>query len=113
MRNNNTRGNTLNKKLPIKHFLLIMRTVFILLFTCVFCSMAEIGYSHESKVQNQQQLKKQITGTIVDGKGEPIIGANIIEEGTTNGTITDIDGQFSLNVTDNATIKVSYIGYLE
>ncbi len=113
MRNNNARGNTLNKKLPIKHFLLIMRTVFILLFTCVFCSMAEIGYNHESKVQNQQQLKKQITGTIVDGKGEPIIGANIIEEGTTNGTITDIDGQFSLNVADNATIKVSYIGYLE
>lgn len=59
------------------------------------------------------QQEKRITGTVVDADGIPIIGANIIEEGTTNGTVTDIDGRFSLNVDNNASIHVSYIGYLE
>ncbi|WP_298648764.1 TonB-dependent receptor [uncultured Proteiniphilum sp.] len=62
-------------------------------------------------VSNRQQ-KKTITGTIIDKDGEPIIGANIIEKGTTNGTVTDIDGKFSLSVEDNAVIHISYIGYL-
>ena len=61
----------------------------------------------------QQPAKKQITGRVVDALGEAIIGANIIETGTTNGTVTDIDGKFSLSVEDNATIRISYIGYLE
>lgn len=59
-----------------------------------------------------QQLKRMITGKVVDEKGEPIIGANIIEKGTTNGTITDVDGKFSLNVEENATLRISYIGYI-
>jgi TonB-linked SusC/RagA family outer membrane protein len=59
-----------------------------------------------------QQQKKQITGRVTDAQGEPIIGANIIEAGTTNGTVTDIDGNYSLSVEDNATLQVSYIGYL-
>lgn len=61
----------------------------------------------------QQPIKKQITGKVVDAQGEPIIGANIVEVGTTNGTVTDMDGKFSLSVEDNATIRVSYIGYLD
>src|SRR5690554_3316721 len=60
-----------------------------------------------------QQQKKTITGTIVDAAGVPIIGANIIEAGTTNGTVTDVDGKFSLSVENNAIIHISYIGYLE
>ena len=60
-----------------------------------------------------QQQKKAITGTIVDAAGVPVIGANVIETGTTNGTVTDIDGKFSLSVENNATIHISYIGYLE
>ncbi|MBP7179600.1 MAG: TonB-dependent receptor [Dysgonomonadaceae bacterium] len=64
-------------------------------------------------IRSAQQQGKTITGKVVDVKGEPIIGANIIEVGTTNGTVTDIDGNFSLKVADNATIRVSYIGYLE
>lgn len=71
-------------------------------------------YSQISAVINAvQQQKKNITGTIVDAAGVPVIGANIIEAGTTNGTITDVDGNFSLNVEENATIRVSYIGYLD
>lgn len=64
-------------------------------------------------VQTSQQQRKTITGTVVDAARLPVIGANIVEEGTTNGTVTDIDGRFSLNVENNATIHVSYIGYLQ
>jgi TonB-linked SusC/RagA family outer membrane protein len=60
----------------------------------------------------QQPAKKQITGRVVDAQGEPIIGANIIEVGTTNGTVTDVDGSFSLSVKENAVLHISYIGYL-
>lgn len=59
-----------------------------------------------------QQQKKTITGRITDKNGESIIGANIIEQGTTNGTVTDIDGNFSLRVEDDAVLHISYIGYL-
>ncbi|WP_294080025.1 SusC/RagA family TonB-linked outer membrane protein [Proteiniphilum sp. UBA5384] len=60
------------------------------------------------------QQRKQITGTVTDEQGEPVIGANIIENGTTNGTVTDIDGHFSLLIeNENATIRISYIGYVE
>ncbi|MBR1481152.1 MAG: SusC/RagA family TonB-linked outer membrane protein [Paludibacteraceae bacterium] len=53
-----------------------------------------------------------ITGTVVEqANGEPIIGASILEVGTTNGTITDFDGNFTLNVGANASIQVSYIGF--
>ena len=60
-----------------------------------------------------QQDGRRITGTVTDGAGVPIIGVNIVEVGTTNGTITDVDGKFSFNVKNNATIHISYIGYLE
>lgn len=60
----------------------------------------------------QQQQKRRIAGTVVDVDGEPIIGANIIEKGTTNGTVTDVDGKFVLEVSDRATLQISYIGYL-
>lgn len=58
------------------------------------------------------QTSKRITGTIVDEKGESIIGASVSVKGSTNGTVTDIDGKFSLNVEDNATITISYVGFL-
>lgn len=61
-----------------------------------------------------QQQRKQISGRVTDESGEAVIGANIIEEGTNNGTVTDIDGNFSLLVEqEDATIRVSYIGYTE
>ena len=51
------------------------------------------------------------TGTVKDSGGEPLIGASVIEKGTKNGTSTDIDGRFSLNVKQGATLVFSYIGY--
>lgn len=59
-----------------------------------------------------EQQKKRISGSITDNTGLPIIGANIVEAGTTNGTVTDIDGNFTIDVKDNALLQVSYIGYL-
>ncbi len=52
-----------------------------------------------------------IKGTILDATGMPVIGANVMVKGTTNGTITDMDGKFSLEVDKNAILVVSYIGY--
>lgn len=54
---------------------------------------------------------KKITGKVTDEKNEPIIGANVVVKGSTTGTITDMDGNFTLEVPDQATLLVSYIGY--
>ena len=57
-----------------------------------------------------QTLK--ISGTVQDGdNGEPLIGVSVLEEGSTNGTVTDFDGNFTLTVATNSTIKLSYLGY--
>lgn len=62
--------------------------------------------------QSSQQNQVTITGTVTDTKGESIIGANILEKGTTNGTITDIEGRFTLKVPQKSVLTVSYIGFL-
>ncbi len=56
------------------------------------------------------QQSKKVTGVISDTQG-PLIGATVMEKGTTNGTVTDIDGNFTLEVGPNAVLVVSYIGY--
>ena len=58
------------------------------------------------------QQQKRITGKVVDKNGEPVIGANVVVKGTTNGTITDFDGNFSLEIPANAQLSISYIGYV-
>lgn len=59
-----------------------------------------------------QQNKRQITGIVTDEWGEPIIGANILEKGTINGVVTDINGNFLIAVSQNAILQVTYIGYV-
>jgi len=193
MNKNNQKGYHLAEKIPHKHFLLIMRMTLILLFTGVFCTLAEQSYTQNARVtinkrnvtltevlseiekqtdylfiysnevntnekvsvrarqkavsevlnsmliENElnysmegnniiintnnsennivstviKQQKKQISGIVLDNAGIPVIGANIVETGTTNGTVTDIDGLFTLNVEENAVIRISYIGYLD
>ena len=54
---------------------------------------------------------KLVTGTVVDGSGLSVIGASIVEKGTQNGVITDLDGHYSINVQAGATLEVSSIGY--
>jgi uncharacterized alpha/beta hydrolase family protein len=55
--------------------------------------------------------QSKITGKVSDASGEPIIGASVIVKGTTNGTITDFDGNFSLNAPAKSTLEISYVGY--
>ena len=63
-------------------------------------------------VNETQQSARKITGTVKDNNGEPIIGANVSVKGTTNGTITDTEGNFSLeNISNKDVIVISYIGY--
>lgn len=79
------------------------------------CSAVSLTYTSQlfaasvDAIDAVQQAKK-ITGTVTDAMG-PVIGANVLEKGTTNGVITDIDGNFTLNVQPGATIVVSFIGY--
>lgn len=61
--------------------------------------------------QRKSDKRTKVTGKVVDAKGEPIIGATIKEQGTTNGTITDFDGNFSLDIFANSLLEVSYVGY--
>jgi hypothetical protein len=56
--------------------------------------------------------QKGVTGRVIDAGDEPVVGANVVEKGTTNGTVTDVDGNFSLSVRENATLQVSYVGYI-
>ncbi|MDR0758238.1 MAG: carboxypeptidase-like regulatory domain-containing protein [Tannerella sp.] len=59
-----------------------------------------------------QDGKKTVTGTVVDAGNEPVIGANIMEKGTANGTVTDVEGNFSLTVAEGAVLQASFIGYI-
>ncbi len=193
MKKNNSKGNCLTKKLPINQFLKIMRISIILLFTCVFYSMAESVYTQNAKVTINKrnasmkevlneieaqtdylfiynnevntdkkvsvraksesvadvlndllketdirytmegnhiilfveteeesakdekvlvvQQQRIVTGKVTDQNGEPLPGATVMVKGTTQGTITDADGNYSLsNVPDNATLVFSFVG---
>ena len=56
--------------------------------------------------------QQEISGTVVDETGEGVIGATVMEKGTSNGTVTDFDGNFKLKVQAGRTLVFSYIGYL-
>lgn len=65
-----------------------------------------------NKTNATQQNTKKITGVVLDTAGIPVIGANVIVKGTTNGVITGLDGDFQLDVPQNAVLEISYIGYV-
>jgi TonB-linked SusC/RagA family outer membrane protein len=95
----------------IKKLAMIMALSVFLLMTGIRTANARGGDSQETP--ESQQNKVHITGSVADPAGEPVTGANVIEKGvSTNGTITDADGKFSLNVSPGATLVVSYIGYV-
>ena len=76
----------------------LRRLFFIALF-----SVLAIGASAQNKT---------VSGTVIDGTGEPVIGASVLVKGTTNGVITDLDGRFTLQgVPSNGTIQISFVGY--
>lgn len=60
----------------------------------------------------QTPQNQQVTGRVLDAAGEPLIGVSVVEKGNkSNGTVTDIDGNFSLRVSKSQTVVVSYVGY--
>ena len=64
-----------------------------------------------SQISNSVQQSKKVTGNVTDAEG-PVIGASVVEKGnTSNGTVTDLDGNFTLHVKPGATIVITYIGY--
>ena len=67
----------------------------------------------EESVNVQQQSTKKISGVVIDEAGIPVIGANVVVKGTTNGAMTGLDGDFQLDVPENAILEISYIGYLK
>lgn len=88
----------------------------LLLMSLLPASTLAFAESHVAATSNVLSLSRQVDkitvqGTVVDVKGEPLIGVSILEKGTTNGTITDFDGKFTLQVTASATLDFSYIGY--
>ena len=86
------------------------------LMTAAICALflsggSVMAHAVDAPTVQEQQQTTNITVTIVDSKGEPIIGANVVEKGTTNGTITDVDGKATLNIKPGATLQVSFVGY--
>lgn len=101
----------------IKNFFIMKIDLFIYLLavssmsTSAYARNFLLGHSREPSRTIYQQ-KNIVNGVVTDGKGDPIIGANVIVKGTTNGTITDVNGQFSLEVPLGTTLQISYIGFL-
>jgi len=79
-------------------FVFKMRSLLIVVLTLM------IGF-------NVNAQKKSVTGVVKDATGESIIGASVLEKGTNNGIMTNIDGKFALDVAPNATLVISYVGY--
>ena len=78
----------------------------------IFLSLRAVALSILLFIGMTAFAQKTVQGTVVDAaNGEPIIGASILEIGTTNGTITDFDGNFTLNVQSGAKLAISYMGY--
>ena len=81
------------------------------------CAAMSFAYSvqataaPEGSSVNAVQQAKKVTGTVSDSQG-PLIGATILEKGTSNGVVTDFDGNFDINVQPGATLVVSYVGYI-
>ena len=77
------------------------------LMTAAICALflsggSVMAHAAAAPVAQEQQQTTNVTVTVVDSKGEPIIGANVVEKGTTNGTITDVSGKAALNVKKGA-----------
>lgn len=84
----------------MKHlFLNMKKTILSLLMGLLICMSA---FAQEMTVR----------GTVKDAAGEPVIGANVIQKGTTNGVVSDFDGQFSIKVPEGALLSISYVGYI-
>lgn len=84
-----------------------------MLYACLLTgipSLASSAFANDLVQENYQQ--RTVKGVVLYEAGVPIIGANVVQKGTTNGTITDFDGNFELNIEGVEELQISYIGYL-
>lgn len=96
----------------MRRFLCIMRLpLVVVLLAPLPLAASETAAAEDYPVTTQTSLVT-ISGTIVDPSGEPIIGANVVEKGTTRGVVTDYDGNFSFSASANGTLVISYIGFI-
>jgi TonB-linked SusC/RagA family outer membrane protein len=115
----------MNKFLYQKSFSKIISSyssIYLMIFTFLLCSGNASAFSNGSQLptltNNMEQkgesisAKDKVTGTVKDMAGEPIIGANVKIKGETLGVITDINGRFIIDAPKNATLQISFIGYL-
>jgi hypothetical protein len=93
-----------------KNFYLKTRVQILSVLFCVIFSFIQTQSVNATGNDMQQQVNR-VTGTIVDEHGETIIGANIMTEDGKTGTVTDIDGNFTLNVPYGTKLLITYIGY--
>ena len=88
------------------------KSLVAIMFCFIFLLSGSYAYAaDETTSVSSVQQTIQIKGTVTDTSGEPIIGASVLEKGTTNGTITDLDGNFTLSCSMGTSLVVSYIGY--
>ena len=90
------------------------RKSFLAVFICAaFLSGSHVAYAvNESLLVSAYQQPSKIKGTVIDANGEVVIGASVVVEGTTNGTITDFDGKFALQVPSGKKVVISFVGYV-
>lgn len=91
----------------------VLRPIGLILLSGTLCSTGQV-FATDAKseaVANIAQQKKQVTGTVIDAFG-PVAGASVSVKGTSEGTITDMDGNFSIDVTPGSILSISFIGYV-
>ncbi|MDG1572683.1 TonB-dependent receptor [Robiginitalea sp. M366] len=85
---------------------------FVVMFLCFGLLPLQAASGASNRITSENPLQNVISGTVVDAYGVPLPGANVIVQGTTQGTQTDFDGNFTLEADSNATLVVSYLGYV-
>ncbi|MBB4035262.1 TonB-linked SusC/RagA family outer membrane protein [Dysgonomonas hofstadii] len=99
-----------------KHRKTLSKKILCLLSIGLICSSMGNTYANDAESKNlntleQQQTKILIKGKIVDSKGEPLIGVSVVVKGTTQGTLTDVDGNYTINAASDDILEFRYIGF--
>ena len=104
----------MRKELIFQNSMKISSCLFVTAFSALVSPAfaADVVSEKDNMSIHETLQSKTVTGVVVDAAGVPVIGANVIVKGTTVGTITDFDGNYSLEVPENAVLQISYIGYL-
>lgn len=97
-------NNNLSYEVSVKsashiHFMMIMKSVIVIIFSCCFILLAQAGFTQNTidvNLNNAQQQRKNISGVITDSEGEFLPGVTVIVKGTSKGTISDINGYLHL-----------------